>query len=231
MLQLLLAPAILLLQTLPADSSQMDHTAMHYQEEQPLLSSDPAGTRVSTCVENTTTCPLPAHDCSVPPCSYRLEWVDPLTGLPAGTTCFGCHAHTCTQRTAPPGCNTDANLLFCDPIDDPTICAAGPRAPLHPGVYRTDCIAFCHCQGYKGCPGDVGYQMPSPPPAPQHTYSNGDIFQGDLTPDGKMHGRGVYTFANGAVYRGYFRNGVQHDENATFVFANGDRLSLNACKL
>ena len=176
----------------------------------------------SCCWLDSTACPLPAHSCEIPACSYVLEVDDPLSGVKAGTTCFTCHAERCAQAAAPAGsCNTD-DALVCDPTRDPSICAATPHSTLHPGIWQMDCIAFCHCQGYLGCAGDVGYQLAAPPPPPQHSFSNGDVYEGELV-DGKMHGRGVYRYAGGNVYTGPFHNGKPHGDNAVFEYSNGDR--------
>ena len=176
----------------------------------------------SCCWLDSTACPLPSHSCEIPACSYELRTDDALTGLKAGTTCFTCHAERCSQATAPAGsCYTDDNLV-CDPTRDPSICAATPRSTLHPGIWQMDCISFCHCQGYHGCAGDVGYELPAPPPPPRHSFSNGDTYEGELV-DGKMHGRGVYRYAGGNVYTGNFVAGKPHGPDAVFEYANGDR--------
>lgn len=176
----------------------------------------------SSCWLDSTDCPLPAHSCEIPACSYELETDDLLSGLRAGTTCFTCHAERCSQVTAPAGSCYTGDDLICDPTRDPSICAATPRSPLHPGIWQIDCISFCHCQGYLGCPGDVGYELAAPPPPPQHTFSNGDVYEGELV-DGKMHGRGVYRYSGGNVYTGHFHKGKPHDPNAAFTYSNGDR--------
>jgi hypothetical protein len=93
---------------------------------------------------------------------------------------------------------------------------------LHPGIYQMDCISYCHCQGYHGCADDVGYELAAPPPPPQHSFSNGDIYEGELV-DGKMHGRGVYRYAGGNVYTGHFVAGKPHGPNSVFEYSNGDR--------
>lgn len=83
-------------------------------------------------------------------------------------------------------------------------------------------ISFCHCQGYQGCDGDVGYELTTPPPPPVHSFSNGDVYEGELV-DGQMDGRGVYRYAGGNVYAGFFNKGKPHGPNAVFTYSNGDR--------
>ena len=39
-------------------------------------------------------------------------------------------------------------------------------------------------------------------------YKDGDKYNGEVTSDGKLEGRGVYEFKNGSYYKGEFRNGV-----------------------
>ena len=176
----------------------------------------------SCCWLDSTACPLPTHSCEIPACSYKLDADDSVAGLAAGTTCFTCHAERCSQATAPAGSCYTGDDLVCDPTRDPSICAATPHSTLHPGIWQMDCISFCHCQGYQGCAGDVGYELAAPPPPPQHSFSNGDVFEGELV-GGKMHGRGVYRYAGGNVYTGHFHNGRPHGPNAVFEYANGDR--------
>ena len=77
-----------------------------------------------TCLQRRCTvgCTVSCAEIALLPQSYTLQWPDPASGLPGGTTCFGCHQHRCTQATAPPGCNTDSELR-CDPVVDPSVCA------------------------------------------------------------------------------------------------------------
>lgn len=39
------------------------------------------------------------------------------------------------------------------------------------------------------------------------SYSEGDVYDGEWSGDGKRHGQGTLTFASGAKYRGEFVNG------------------------
>lgn len=144
-----------------------------------------------SCWLDSTLCPLPTHSCDVPACSYALEWPDPPTGLPVGTTCYTCHAELCGQRAAPAGsCQTAGDDLECDATQDPSICAATPHAALHPGIWQNECIAYCHCQGYHGCEGDVGFELAAPPPPPlvsTHAIPSTDWFSGMLLRDACDH--------------------------------------------
>jgi len=75
----------------------------------------------------------------------------------------------------------------------------------------------------------IGYKPPVPAPvglAPQvapllnsegnHNFVNYD----GMWKDGKMHGRGIYTFFNGATYEGSWRNGLRHGRG-TLLFSDG----------
>ena len=99
----------------------------------------PSGGAGSCCWLDPTRCPLPAHSCEIPACSYELQYDDAVSALKAGTTCFTCHAERCSQATAPAGsCHTGGDLV-CDPTHDPSICAATPHSSLHPGIWQNEC--------------------------------------------------------------------------------------------
>ena len=49
----------------------------------------------------------------------------------------------------------------------------------------------------------------------------GDRYEGGFV-NGKRHGKGVYTFANGSRYEGDYRNGYRHGKGV-YTFANGAR--------
>ncbi len=53
-----------------------------------------------------------------------------------------------------------------------------------------------------------------------YTYADGALYRGDWKDD-SMHGYGAYTFANGNLYEGEFKAGKQHGQG-TFTFVDGD---------
>lgn len=53
------------------------------------------------------------------------------------------------------------------------------------------------------------------------TYQNGDKYRGQLNANGKRHGVGVYSMANGTTYRGDFKAGKPHGFGE-YRYPNGD---------
>jgi len=51
------------------------------------------------------------------------------------------------------------------------------------------------------------------------TFDTGDTYRGELDPKGRMAGRGTYTYADGSVYEGEFKNNKFHGEG---VFTDAD---------
>ena len=49
----------------------------------------------------------------------------------------------------------------------------------------------------------------------------GDKYAGEWK-DNKMHGQGIYSYANGDKYVGEYKNGAMHGQG-TYTFANGDK--------
>jgi hypothetical protein len=55
----------------------------------------------------------------------------------------------------------------------------------------------------------------------RYFYSDGGVFEGEWV-DGKMHGRGLYTFPNGNKYDGEWRDDFK-DGFGTLQYINGER--------
>ena len=54
------------------------------------------------------------------------------------------------------------------------------------------------------------------------SYAAGDVYDGEWSSDGKRHGRGTLTFANGAKYSGEFVNGF-FQGSGILAFPDGGR--------
>merc|ERR1740124_1882960 len=54
----------------------------------------------------------------------------------------------------------------------------------------------------------------------KYSWADGGVYEGDWK-DGKMHGKGKYSYANGGVYEGDWKDGKMHGKGK-YSFANGD---------